>query len=81
MEYLIFGLFLALIVFGNTRIRKKQKEIWNDGICKEYNEPWELVDIVDYSDLSWDYEFKCRDKQFLVSPMWISDKLKEKLKL
>jgi hypothetical protein len=44
-----------------------EKRTWNNGICLKYNEPWEYVEIVTYTE-TWDYMFECQDITILISP-------------
>ena len=62
--YFGFGILLAIFM-ANVGFSGLKDIEWNKGICKKYNEPWEFVEIVDYSDGSYDHYFKCRDEDIL----------------
>jgi len=60
-------LFLASVAFGNIVREKEENILWNEGICAKYNEPWEFVETIIYTETT-DVHYKCRDQHFFASP-------------
>ena len=65
-----YGLFIILIsiFFANLDSAINRKKKWNHGICKETNKPWDIYDMIDYGDGSWEYEFKSGDEYLCIGP-------------
>ena len=64
--YMFIG-FLACICIGNVLREKDEDGVWNNGICKKYNEPWIHTETIEHLEL-FDYIYKCRDQFFIVTP-------------
>lgn len=58
---------LASIALGNIAREMEEDHVWNDGICREYNEPWEFVENEIHVETTTNH-YKCRDKFFSASP-------------
>ena len=52
-----FGFFLSAIGFANWSAQISEMSIWNNGICKKTNKPWNFESVYELSDESIIYSF------------------------
>jgi hypothetical protein len=60
----VFGVFIVVILLGAFLTRKKEKNIFNNGICNKCSGRWEFFDI----DSSGARGYKCSCGKYI----WIS---------
>lgn len=58
---------LASIALGNIAGEMEEDYVWNDGICREYGEPWEFVENEMHTETTTNH-YRCRDKWLSASP-------------
>ena len=63
---------VALLVVGSIWAYNHEKREWNNGICAQYNEPWEHFD----NDSQGGRGYKCRDIYIWIS--WPVDRNRTK---
>ena len=65
-------LFLLGVVMLNLSTYFEKRSKWNNGICKVNGLPWEMFDVVWYTEKDFDYMFKADNQVLTVDPREIN---------